>query len=133
MSARGAKLQYQIGQLAADAGKKLLTCQNLLIQPFAQRFRTVTAKTDGFVIIDLHIVNIVVTQKINDPVRQIFLHLGLAHIPKAAVARCDGPPIAGQQPVGFGKAVRFIAPSHLELKPDAGLHPGIVDGIHDIL
>ena len=82
MPARCTKLQHQVGQLAADAGKKLLTCQNLLIQPFAQTFRTVTAKADGFVVIDLHVVNAVGTQKINDSVRQILLHLGLAHIPK---------------------------------------------------
>ena len=68
MPARCTKLQHQVGQLAADAGKKLLACQNLLIQPFAQGFRTVTTKTDGFVIIDLHIVHVVGTQKINDPV-----------------------------------------------------------------
>ena len=103
--------------------KKLLTCQNLLIQPFAHTFRTVAAKADGFVVIDLHVVNAVGTQKINDPVRQILLHLGLAHIPKAAVTRCDRPPVAGQQPLGFVEAVRFVPPGHLKLEPDAGLIP----------
>ena len=132
MPARCTKLQHQVGQLAADAGKKLLTCQNLLIQPFAQTFRTVTAKADGFVVIDLHVVNAVGTQKINDPVRQILLHLGLAHIPKAAVTCRDGPPVAGQQPVRFGKAVRFVPPGHLKLEPNAGLHPGVVNRVHDI-
>ena len=69
MPARGTKFQYQVGQLAADAGKECLRGSNLLAQPLAQRLRTVTAKTDGFVIIDLHVVNAVGTQKINDSVR----------------------------------------------------------------
>ena len=133
MPARCTKLQYQIRQLATDAGKECLRGCDLLAQPLAQRFRTVTAETDILVVIDFHIVNIVVTQEINDLVRQILLHLGLAHIPKAAVARCDGPPIAGQQPLGFVEAVRLIPPDHLKLKPDAGFHTGIVDRIHDIL
>ena len=64
--------------------------------------------------------------------RQILLHLGFAHIPKAAVTCRDGLPAAGQQPVRFGKAVRFVPPGHLKLKPDTGLHPGVVNRVHDI-
>ena len=132
MPARCTKLQHQVGQLAADAGKKLLTCQNLLIQPFAQTFRTVTAKADGFVVIDLHVVEVVLTQEVNDLVGEIFLHLGLAHIPKAAVACRDGNAAAGQLPFRPVKAVRLIAPRHFKLKPNTGFHARVMNLFNNI-
>ena len=110
----------------------MLTCQNLLIQPFAQTFRTVTAKADGFVVIDLHVVELVLTQEVNDLVGEIFLHLRLAHITEAAVACRDGNAAAGQLPFGPVKAIRLIAPRHFKLKPDTGFHARVVNFFNNI-
>ena len=99
---------------------------HILPQTFAQGLRAVASNPDGVVVIHFHISEPAGFQSTDHPLRQIFLHPRIRHIPEPAAGSLKYAAVSVKQMLGVIPGVSRT--SHIvDLEPDPRNHAGLPD------